>query len=255
MRCSSCGEHVPDVYDFCLQCGFPSSRQSTTAVLNSEARSSPHQSLSGRPSRNARPLIIMLAVGGLVIAGIVLAIMLSKSHATDSMEQTENPAGDNRTRFSNPSLQSGDDENPRTPPRPRGAPFSSPQTVDEPSVGSPIVTDVGDGERLVPASFFVPARRYYSVRFTIPAYGKTRVVGKFRAFGGSGNDIEVIILDEEGFQNFANRRGVQTYYNSGKLSIGNIDVRLQAGMYYIVFNNNFSLLSNKNVTTEISFQD
>jgi len=81
----------------------------------------------------------------------------------------------------------------------------------------------------------------------------TRVSAKFRARGGSGNDIEVFILDEEGFENWRNGHRAQTYYNSGRVTVGHFNVRLAAGKYFLVMNNKFSLVSNKVVT--ITFAD
>jgi hypothetical protein len=183
-------------------------------------------------SGNVRPLVVMLIVGGLVIAGIVLMMMLSKSGETSLTEQVEDdsPAGNSST------------------------PFSSTQSDSSLTDNSPALPGVSGGDRLVPSSFFVPARRYYSMKFNISTQSGLRVVGDFWASGGSGNDIEVMIVDEEGFKNFANKQGVRTYYNSGKLSIGNIDVRLKPGTYYIIFNNNFSLISNKTVIAEIALK-
>lgn len=259
MRCSSCGEHVPEVYDFCLQCGFPASRQRTTELFDSDARSTHPQSLHGTQSRNMRPLVVMLIAGGLVIAGIGLIVMLSNYRDTESTEQAEvdSPSSTGHARPGNGLRQTNNDEdnNQRPSPLLPGTPSLSPQTADSPNVNDPQAPSIVNSGRLVPSSFFVPARRYYFMKFNIPARGSMRVVGSFRASGGGGNDIEVMITDETGFKNFANKQGVQTYYNSGKLSIGDINVGLRPGTYYIIFNNNFSLLSNKTITAEIVLKD
>jgi hypothetical protein len=76
----------------------------------------------------------------------------------------------------------------------------------------------------------------------------TRVAARFRARGGSRNDIEIYILDEDGFENWRNRHRVQTYYNSGRVTVGRFDVRLARGKYFLVMNNRFSVVSNKVVT-------
>jgi len=73
----------------------------------------------------------------------------------------------------------------------------------------------------------------------------TRVAGRFRARGGSGNNIEVFILDEDGFENWRNGNRTGTYYNSGRVTVGRFDVNLRPGIYYLVMNNSFSLVSNK----------
>ena len=76
----------------------------------------------------------------------------------------------------------------------------------------------------------------------------TALSGKFRARGGSGNDIEVYILDEDGFENWRNGHRASTYYNSGRVTVGRFNVKLSEGIYYLVMNNNFSVVSNKAVT-------
>lgn len=92
--------------------------------------------------------------------------------------------------------------------------------------------------------------RYYS--FTVG--DRASVAGRFRAQGGSGNDVEVYILDEDGFENYRNGHRVQTYYNSGRVTVGTINVTLGSGRYYLVFNNSFSTVSNKAVNARVELQ-
>jgi len=73
----------------------------------------------------------------------------------------------------------------------------------------------------------------------------TRVAAKFRARGGSGNDIEVFILDEDGFENWRNGHRAPTFYISGRVTVGRFDVRLRPGKYFLVMSNTFSAVSNK----------
>jgi uncharacterized protein YecT (DUF1311 family) len=44
---------------------------------------------------------------------------------------------------------------------------------------------------------------------------------------------------------------VRAWYNSGRVTVANIDVALQPGAYYVVFDNQFSLVSNKVVSVEL----
>jgi zinc-ribbon domain len=73
--------------------------------------------------------------------------------------------------------------------------------------------------------------------------------GNFTASGGTGNDVEVYVLPENDFVNWQNRHQAKTYYNSGKVTVGNFSVNLpsDAGTYYLVLDNRFSLLSKKEV--------
>jgi hypothetical protein len=73
--------------------------------------------------------------------------------------------------------------------------------------------------------------------------------GNFTASGGMGHDIEVFILPETDFVNWQNGHNAKTFYNSGKITVGSLNVNLpaDAGTYYLVFNNKFSLLNPKTI--------
>lgn len=77
------------------------------------------------------------------------------------------------------------------------------------------------------------------------------VVGRFRAEGGSGNDIKCLILDADSFENWRNGHSVRTYYNSEKITVANINIKLTEGEYVLVFDNTFSSVSNKAVTANV----
>lgn len=80
------------------------------------------------------------------------------------------------------------------------------------------------------------------------------VVGRFRAEGGSGNDIKCLILDADSFENWRNGHRVKTYYNSEKITVANININLPEGEYVLVFDNTFSGLSNKAVTANVEMR-
>jgi len=84
--------------------------------------------------------------------------------------------------------------------------------------------------------------------------GATSVLlhGNFTASGGMGNDIEVFVLPESDFVNWQNGHSAKTFYNSGKITVGSLNVNLPAdvGTYYLVFNNKFSLLTQKTVRVD-----
>ncbi len=80
------------------------------------------------------------------------------------------------------------------------------------------------------------------------------VVGRFRAEGGSGNDIKCLILDADSFENWQNGHRVRTYYNSEKITVANINVNLPQGEYVLVFDNTYSVLTNKAVTANVEIR-
>ena len=77
------------------------------------------------------------------------------------------------------------------------------------------------------------------------------VIGRFRAEGGSGNDIKCLILDADSFENWRNGHRVRTYYNSEKITVANINVNLPQGEYVLVFDNTYSVLTNKAITANV----
>lgn len=104
---------------------------------------------------------------------------------------------------------------------------------------------------LIPPSFVVKAGQISYFDFTITG-GNSRVGGRFEAMGGSGNDIEVVITNADGFENWKNGHQATVFYQSGKTTIGNINVTLGPGTYYLAFNNKFSLIADKTITGDIT---
>jgi predicted nucleic acid-binding Zn ribbon protein len=103
-------------------------------------------------------------------------------------------------------------------------------------------------------TFAVKNLGYVYTQFAVPP-GATNVsvTGRFTASGGLGNDIEAYILTSDGFVNFQNGHQATTYYQSGRVTQGSINANLPAGAtYYLVFNNNFSLLSAKAVQASVT---
>jgi zinc-ribbon domain len=76
--------------------------------------------------------------------------------------------------------------------------------------------------------------------------------GNFTASGGLTNDVEVFVLSADDFVNWQNRHEAKTLYNSGKVTIGTLNINLpaDAGTYYLVFNNRFAILAQKTVLVD-----
>jgi hypothetical protein len=106
-------------------------------------------------------------------------------------------------------------------------------------------------EPITPPNFIVNAGTYYYFGFTVD--GAALVAGRFEANGGSGNDIEAFITDADNFENWKNGHQSRVNYQSGRATVGNIELATsRPGTYYLVFNNRFSLLSNKAITSSIN---
>jgi hypothetical protein len=99
-------------------------------------------------------------------------------------------------------------------------------------------------------TFNVPSSTwsFYTVDVT-SAMLTPHLEGTFTASGGSGNDIKVLVMTATDYINWSNGHTVYPEYNSGQLTTGSFDVYLSVGSYYLVYDNSFSTLSDKNVTT------
>lgn len=100
----------------------------------------------------------------------------------------------------------------------------------------------------------VGANSYDDYQFSVPSGASgASIQGSFTASGGSGNDVVVIVMDSTDFTNWANGHSANTLYYSGQMTTGTISASLTAGdTYYLVYNNQFSILSSKNVQTTVN---
>jgi hypothetical protein len=98
----------------------------------------------------------------------------------------------------------------------------------------------------------VGAASYTWYKFVVPAnVAQIAVTGHFAATGGTGNDIDCFILDEDGFANLKNGHTANTYYNSGRVTQAKIEARnLPPRTYYVMLDNRFSLFTPKAVQIE-----
>ena len=103
-------------------------------------------------------------------------------------------------------------------------------------------------------AFTVNAQSANNYKFTVPAGAfNVTMKGHFAASGGSGNDIEVVVVSEDEYVNWQNGHPTKAFYNSGKVTQDSINLNLpsDAATYYIVFSNKFSLLTPKAVQGSI----
>ncbi|MBV9927933.1 MAG: hypothetical protein JOZ96_23135 [Acidobacteria bacterium] len=104
---------------------------------------------------------------------------------------------------------------------------------------------------LARGGYAIRAGAYQYFPFYVNPSTTGTVSGGFRAAGGGGNDIEVYILDNIQFENFANGHSVSTYYNSGRVTVGEIRTQLGPGNYFLVFSNKFSVFTAKAINADI----
>ncbi len=127
-------------------------------------------------------------------------------------------------------------------------PAPEPAMPAAPQAPAPVVQSVVRG------NFVVQNLSYSTVPFTVPPGAtQVKVKGVFRAFGGSGNDIQVVIASPMEFQNWINGHQAQVFYATGKVTTGTIDVEnIPPGDYILAFNNKFAALSRKQVNAVVT---
>lgn len=132
-----------------------------------------------------------------------------------------------------------------------------PGSVPPPSPESPTPVLVPQSRNLVNATITVGPGEHYDIAFSVDvdAMQDVRVVGSFRASGGSGNDIKAFIMDDLAYINWVNGHQVSVLYSSGKITIANINVPITSSdRYHLVFSNDFSIFSSKDVSTRVDLE-
>lgn len=104
-------------------------------------------------------------------------------------------------------------------------------------------------QTLVDEVISVPAGKHYRSSFSVSR--NAVLIGDYRAFGGSGNDIKVLLMDEDSYINWVNGHQANVFYNSGQITVGKINVSLKPGKYCLILSNDFSMVSGKNVEAHI----
>jgi hypothetical protein len=109
---------------------------------------------------------------------------------------------------------------------------------------------------IVQGSIIAKALHYRSYEFsTLPNTYNNKISGRFQASGGTGDDIRVLIMTKDDYTNFVNGHSARSYFDSGKKTVSSIDVALPSdpNKYVLVFDNTFSLVTDKEVSADIKF--
>lgn len=107
-------------------------------------------------------------------------------------------------------------------------------------------------QNIVDGPISVPALDDAHYSFSIE--NNATLTGDFTASGGSGNDIQVLLMGKGDYINWKNGHEFRFYYDSGKITVGEINVHLNPGNYYLVFSNRFGLLFGKKVDAHIKLK-
>lgn len=225
MFCNDCGSQVPDGSKFCHQCGNATSLVSAAGGGTSGAAQATQMSPEPRTaeSRSAVAEPKRSYSSRTLFLLIVLGVLGWVLYSVLSHQES---------------------------PQVRRAAFMAPPA--QTPVIQPVTSSLGE------KAFTIPAGTYKYVKFTIPPRcSDVEIQGRFEATGGSGNDVEVVVLNEDEFTNWQNHHSVSTFYNSGRVTVATVGAHLpstnasDSSTYYLIYSNVFSVLANKAVSTDV----
>lgn len=228
MHCSKCGNLLlSDQAVFCQTCGFRLQPLPPAQPVKSKPQGNNYSIL-------CLTLALLISVGGLLF--FVASVNVAPDRSSENDLRGMYPYPTPPTATPDQSLRNTFIANANAAPPVHQQPTPSTETIE-------------------PRAFTVSSRSIKSWTIVIPdQYSRGRIVGRFEASGGDGNDIEVYITDEDGMTNLRNNHQMSGWYDSGKVTVGEIDATLKPGTYYLVFNNRFSFLTNKAINSEIKVE-
>jgi hypothetical protein len=223
MFCNECGSQVPDGSKFCQQCGkgtIPNSAGGTSSGGAQAVQMSPVPQptavVAQKRSSATRSVLLLVLIG--LVGWLIYGFASNSSPNRNSQSASIIPA------------------------------------IQQPVI-QPVTIPLSE------KAFTIGSGKYLYFKFTIPPQSsEVHMQGRFEASGGSGNDVEVVVVTEDAFTNWQNHHSVPTYYNSGRVTVGSVDARLpstignpgEPATYYLIFNNAFSVFSNKAVSADIT---
>ena len=106
-------------------------------------------------------------------------------------------------------------------------------------------TTQSSNSNIVNSLVTVDANSWEARQFNVSAGAQgISVTGYFTVSGGS--DVNVYVMDNTDYVNWANGQSASAYYASGKVTAGTINADLPgSGTYYLVYDNTFSTISQK----------
>lgn len=192
---------------------------------------------------------VILAVGGIVFA-------VNGFGGTDGTVYVANTSIPNQPANNN-SVSTGLPQNferiSQPPPKVQDvkSPQPLPKTETTPQIKIPPTPLPSQIFSLLAHNFNVPALNYRWFVFTFNR--EVLLTGEFSAKGGF-DDIECIVLSDSEYFNFKDNSPYRSYYKSGYITDGKVNLRLPAGTYYIVFNNRAALLTRKEVKAKFDVE-
>ncbi|MDQ6785483.1 MAG: hypothetical protein M3033_01505 [Acidobacteriota bacterium] len=195
-------------------------------------------------------------VATVVIVGLVLGLMILGGNYL--LEQRKNEQSKNTNVAT--LITNVRSDAPLTPPSPTLTPkpkVTKPAVIEQPANENlyqntnSVLPTPATSRTIVNNTLTIEAEHYKSIKFNLDT--PARIVGRVEASGGN-NDIDTIVLDSDEFTNFQNTGNYRSFYHSGYVTIGNINLTLSPGSYYVIFSNSKSIFTNKIVRATVAVQ-
>lgn len=108
---------------------------------------------------------------------------------------------------------------------------------------------------LLNGTYHVKERSYQVFEFAFDrTEGAGQIGGRISVQGPSSFDIRVWIVDYDNLENFINRQAFDAYLNTGRVRLKSFDVTLEPGRYYLIFDNLFSAINDKNIHAGVAMR-
>lgn len=108
---------------------------------------------------------------------------------------------------------------------------------------------------LLNGTYQIKARNYQVFEFSFDReQGVGQIGGRISVQGPAEFDIRVWIVDYDNLENFINKQAFDAYLNTGRVRLKTFDVALNPGRYYLIFDNRFSAINDKNVHAGVAIR-
>jgi zinc-ribbon domain len=226
--CSKCGMKIPEESTFCTRCG--EKIRYASGISNK---------------------MLVLACCAAVLSLSVAALSFFKdsllAKSSRNISNTANPSA-----APAPSAST-------TPKGSQTPPVIVVETSKSPQP-SPTPTDqslVPSSQRIVANSLRLGRRQFRPYRFVIEENLRNpRITGRVSVEGGGENDLEIIIVDDQGLQDFSNRKTrFSNQYRAMVMNNTNVYIPIsRPGTYYVILSNRHAYFFAKRVKADLALE-
>ncbi|MBK6734341.1 MAG: hypothetical protein IPG61_09655 [bacterium] len=92
----------------------------------------------------------------------------------------------------------------------------------------------------------------FTVQMPADGASECTLVARLEAAGGSGNDVRVLLFDEDNYLNWSNGHAAKALFDGGQTTVTHLTAEVEPGRKYVlVLDNSFSWMADKSVVGEL----